>query len=189
MPDKLILNKAQIKREEDITAALVFLQDNYKKRKVNIELTANRTLVNKCLNKFSLDDIKRGIMFTISEKVGKEIKGQSLEKYLKVSTIFAVENMGKYVSDSEGKEIISDEDVEKIIKYGETKIEEFFNMDYRSAMKNKIIEIISEGHETKSSFCELLTYAPKKSYNWKNWEQLTKSHKYLREIVDSLKND
>ena len=172
------------KREEDITAALVFLQDNYKKRKVNIDLVANRTTVKKCLKKFTLDEIKRGIMHTISEKLGVYIEGKSLERYLKVSTIFAVENMGKYVSDSEGAEVLTSDDLEKIVLYGEKALNCKLHGEYRDNVKSKVAELIQTGTETKKSFCELLRYAVDVSDTWSYWEHLLKNSSTLREIID-----
>ena len=176
------------KKELETTEALLFLADNYKKRNVNIDLLANRAIVGKCLNKFSLEDIKRGIFYSIQQKIGKEINGKSLEQYIKVSTIFAIENMSKYVSDSEGQEMTTDDDLEKIINFGEGN-KYFYGKitgDWKVKIKGMIAEILSEGEETKKSICELIRFAAKTAEIWKEWEFLLRNIKNLRRIYDKF---
>ena len=176
------------KKELETTEALLFLADNYKKRNVNIDLLANRAIVGKCLNKFSLEDIKRGIFYSIQQKIGKEINGKSLEQYIKVSTIFAIENMSKYVSDSEGQEMTTDDDLEKIINFGEGN-KYFYGKitgDWKVKIKGMIAEILSEGEETKKSICELIRFAAKTADIWKEWEFLLRNIKNLRKIYDKF---
>ena len=181
------------KRENEITEALNFLQDNYQKRKITIDLTAHRKIVNACLNAFPLEEIKKGIMQTIGEKVGVIWKdGTNQEKHLKVSTIFAVKNMEKYISkaDENGGVIISTDDVENIldiwIGLGRTPktIYQERSPDYLVGLRNRIRDILNEGEKTKEDIIYMIKRAYTFSQHYHKLENILRDVKYMFEQFD-----
>lgn len=185
---KTKLSKVQQQREDNITELLTFLGENYKKRKVNVELFANRNLVQKCLANFTVDEIKRGIMFTINAKLGKTFNGKKMESFIKVSTIFAIDNMSKYVANSEGENIITDAILERFIIFG-VKLKNFHGEpkgEFRETIKNGIANILNDG-ETVDSLCELMRLAPNVSPVWNEWQFFVEQIKTLRTYVDKMK--
>jgi hypothetical protein len=181
------------KRENEITEALNFLQDNYQKRKITIDLTAHRKIVNACLNAFTLEEIKKGIMQTIGEKVGVIWKdGTNQEKHLKVSTIFAVKNMEKYISkaDENGGVIISTDDVENIldiwIALGRTPktIYQERSPDYLVGLRNRIRDILNEGEKTKEDIVYMIKRAYTFSSHYHKLENILRDVNYMFEQFD-----
>ena len=180
-------------RENQITQALNFLHENYPKRKINIELTAHRKIVNACLNAFPLEEIKKGIMQTIGEKVGNIWKdGTNQEKHLNVATIFAVKNMEKYISksDENGGVIISTDDVENIldiwIGLGRTPktIYDNYNKDYLIGLRARIREILNEGEKTKEDIVYMIKRAYTFSQHYHKLENILRDVKYMFEQFD-----
>jgi uncharacterized phage protein (TIGR02220 family) len=175
------------KRENEITEVLNFVNDNYKKVKRDINSEFNRAKVNTCLNKHSVDDIKRGVLYTISKKVGT-----NFEEYLRPSTMFALKKMDEYIENAgENKSvIISTDDVENIldiwIALGRTPktIYQERSPDYLVGLRNRIRDILNEGEKTKEDIVYMIKRAYTFSSHYHKLENILRDVNYMFEQFD-----